>query len=433
MRFPADPHDGGRWSRFDHDPWIEHYLARRQSASRFPPVARLWMPVIVSFLVQVPAVFFVWHPAVRHLVLARPGGGELLLALLVALVGPLALIGARRFPGPVVAIVTVAASADLLLHRGVDGPPYIALAFAIVSAIVRGARIWAWISVTVAGVTALLLGFVFSAGWHPFGLGRGLAWQPIRMVGITLGLLLVMGIGEAVRTRRERHEEFSRRLAQRKQTEVQAERVRIARELHDVLAHSLSQINVQAAVGLHLMNQHPEKAAEALASIKESSKTALDEVRSVLGVLRAEGGADPSAPLVPEPDLSRLAGLAASVTAQGTHVEVRNELAIEPPAAVQLALYRIAQESLTNVLRHSGATSVTLTLREIDGFFELSVLDNGTGQAPTKHEQDSGGRGLLGMRERAQLLGGTLDAGTAEAGGFRVVARIPIPRKGSLE
>lgn len=433
MRVPAESHDGARWNRFEHDPWVEHYLARRQSRGSFPAVARLWLPVIVSFLVQVPAVFFVWHPAVRRMVLAHPGGGELLLALLVALIGPLALIGARRLPGPVVAIVTAAASADLLLHRGADGPPYIALAFAIVSAIVRGARIWAWTSVTVAGVTALLLGFVFSVGWHPFGLGPGVVWQPIRMVGITLGLLLVMGIGEAVRTRRERHEEFSRRLAQRKQTEVQAERVRIARELHDVLAHSLSQINVQAAVGLHLMDQHPEKAAEALSSIKDSSKTALDEVRSVLGVLRAEGGADPSAPLVPEPDLSRLAGLAASVTAQGTNIDVRNALTTEPPAAVQLALYRIAQESLTNVLRHSGATSVTLTLREVDGFFELAVLDNGTGQAAAKHEQDSGGRGLLGMRERAQLLGGTLDAGTAETGGFRVVARIPIPTKGSLE
>jgi signal transduction histidine kinase len=200
-----------------------------------------------------------------------------------------------------------------------------------------------------------------------------------------------------------------------------------------VLAHSLSQINVQAGVGLHLMDSEPERAREALANIKASSKTALDEVRSVLGVLRAEGGADPSAPLVPEPDLSRLAGLAASVTAQGTNIDVRNALTTEPPAAVQLALYRIAQESLTNVLRHSGASSVTLTLREVDGFFELAVLDNGTGQAAAKHEQDSGGRGLLGMRERAQLLGGTLDAGTAETGGFRVVARIPIPTKGSLE
>ena len=371
-------------------------------------------------MVQVPVVFLAWHVVNRHVVLARLSPNELLLGLLVALVGPVALIAARRFPGPVVAVVTVAASADLLLHKGSDGPPYIALAFAIVSAIVRGARVWAWVSVSVAGVATLIL-----------GLALGVSWQPIRMVGITLGLLLVMGIGEGVRARRERYEEISRRVAQRKQTEVQAERVRIARELHDVLAHSLSQINVQASVGLHLMDKQPGKAAEALASIKESSKTALDEVRSVLGVLRAEDGADPSAPLVPEPDLSRLAGLAASVTAQGTRVEVRSLLDTTPPAAIQLALYRIAQESLTNVLRHADATTAVVSLGETDGFYELSVRDNGAGPSAPKH--DSGGRGVLGMRERAELLGGTLEAGGVPGGGFLVTARIPVQKKGPAE
>ena len=216
--------------------------------------------------------------------------------------------------------MAVAASADLLLHSGNDGPPYIALAFAIVSAIVRGARVWAWASISAAWVVTLVL-----------GIAVGLSWQPIRLVGITLGILLVVGIGEAVRTRRERFAEISRRFAERQQSEVQAERVRIARELHDVLAHSLSQINVQASVGLHLMDKQPGTAADALASIKETSKTALDEVRSVLGVLRAEGGVDPAAPLVPEPDLSRLGGLVASVTARGLRVTLSNELESTPP------------------------------------------------------------------------------------------------------
>jgi hypothetical protein len=139
---------------------------------------------------------------------------------------------------------------------------------------------------------------------------------------------------------------------------VQAERVRIARELHDVLAHSLSQINVQAGVGLHLMDKQPEKAAAALASIKETSKTALDEVRSVLGVLRAEGGADPSAPLVPEPDLARLAGLAASVTSQGIDVSLDNRFGAVPQA-VQLAVYRIVQESLTRPTAPTALRSPT--------------------------------------------------------------------------
>jgi signal transduction histidine kinase len=404
---------GGDW----HEQWFERYLANRPPPGRFSPVARLWLPVLVSFLVQVPSVFLVWHSATRQMVhpILSPGG--LALGLGIALVGPLALIAARRFPGPVVAIVTVAASADLLLHSSNDGPPYIALAFAIVSAIVRGARVWAWASISVAWVVTLVL-----------GIAVGLSWQPIRLVGITLGILLVVGIGEAIRTRRERFDEMSRRFAERKQSEVQAERVRIARELHDVLAHSLSQINVQASVGLHLMDKQPGTAADALASIKETSKTALDEVRSVLGVLRAEGGVDPSAPLVPEPDLSRLAGLVASVTARGVKVQLHDQLESTPSAAVQLALYRIAQESLTNVLRHAAATAATLTLAEDGGFYVLSVRDNGSGPGASKH--DSGGRGLLGMRERAELLGGRLEAGAAEGGGFLVTARIPMTTKG---
>jgi len=421
MPSPGEFFDNARRSHDWHsDPWLEHYLERPRHRGKFSKAARLWLPVIVSFLVQVPAVFFVWRVAGRHPVLAHLALPQLTLGLLIAAVGPLALIAARRFPGPVVAFVTVAASADLLLHFGSDGPPYIALAFALVSAIVRGARIWAWIAVSVGGVATLGLGLLI-----------GVTWQPVRMVGVTLGVLLVMGIGEGIRSRRERFAEISARIARRKQSEVQAERVRIARELHDVLAHSLSQINVQAGVGLHLMDKQPQKAAEALASIKESSKTALDEVRAVLGVLRAEGGADPSAPLVPEPDLARLAALAASVSAQGPRVDVRNQVVSPPSAAIQLALYRIAQESLTNVLRHASASSVTLTLTETDGVYELAVQDDGVGPTAPKH--DSGGRGVLGMRERAELLGGTLEAGPVPGGGFRVLAQIPVSKTGEVQ
>ncbi len=328
----------------------------------------------------------------------------------LTLVGPVALIFARRFPGPVVAICAAAGAADLMLFNDGDRPPYVALAFAIVSAIVRGARSWAWISVAAAWVLTLAISLVV-----------GIDLQPGRVAGITLGILIVMGIAEAVRSRRENYAEFSRRYAERKQSEVQAERVRIARELHDVLAHSLSQINVQAGVGLHLMDSQPDKARDALASIKDTSKTALDEVRSVLGVLRAEGGADPSAPLVPEPDLSRLAGLAASIEAQGIQVTIENDITSPPPAATQLALYRIAQESLTNVLRHAKATAVTVDAGRHDDDYVLTITDNGTGGGPSR----SDGRGLLGMHERAELLGGSLEAGPVAGGGFRVSARIP--------
>ena len=392
-----------------HGPWDPELAAGRFSG-RSPRWVRVWLPVIISFFVQVPAVLVQWR-AEHRLDAAAGSPRELALALALALVGPIALIGARRFPGPVVAVVGIAASADLLLADNIDGPPYIAFAFAIGSAIVRGARIWAWISIGVTWLGSIVLSTLFELGW-----------QPWRIAGITIGILLVVGAAESVRNRGERLERYRATLATRRQTEVQAERVRIARELHDVLAHSLSQINVQAGVGLHLMDKQPEKAAAALASIKETSKTALDEVRSVLGVLRAEGGADPSAPLVPEPDLARVAGLVASVGSQGIDVSLDNRLGAVPQA-VQLAIYRIVQESLTNVVRHAGAASARVVLDEPDGAYRVTVTDDGGGVVV--HSERSGGRGLLGMHERAELLGGTLDAGPLPGGGFRVTATIP--------
>lgn len=390
-----------------HEYWSAWHGGPTPPEWRMPSWATLWIPVFLSFLVQVPVA--VWFTRFYH-----QSPTQSLITIGIALIGPLALIAARRFPGPVVAVTAIGASLDLIVNEHV-GPPYLALAFGIVSAIVRDARIWAWVSIAVAWVATIAVALVVGNDRLTAG----------RIAGTTLGILIVVGLSEGIRSRRERVADFRRRASQRRQTEVQAERVRIARELHDVLAHSLSQINVQASVGLHLMDKQPEKAKEALASIKETSKTALDEVRTVLGVLRAEGGADPSAPLVPEPDLSRLAGLAASVTAQGVEVRLDDRLPAEQvPKPVQLALYRIAQESLTNVTRHAeGATHATISLERRDGMYRLEVSDDGSGSPAAAAE--SGGRGVLGMRERAELLGGQLTAGPAEGGGFAVIAELP--------
>ncbi|MET0806919.1 MAG: sensor histidine kinase [Lacisediminihabitans sp.] len=408
------PHPGRftreRWHERWQEPWLEHEIERRARVEQTSRWARLWIPVLISLFIQVPGLFIHVVPGQGVERIVQPSPGWFVLTVVITLIGPLALIGARRWPGPVVAVAAAAAAADLLLFHEANRPPYVALAFAIVSAIVRGARAWAWISVAAAWIGSVAISIVV-----------GLDVQPGRVAGITLGILIVMGVGEAVRTRRDNFREFSRRFAERKQSEVQAERVRIARELHDVLAHSLSQINVQASVGLHLMDAQPDKAKDALASIKDTSKTALDEVRSMLGVLRSEDGSDPGAPLVPEPDLSRLAGLAASIEAQGIAVEVQNRISTTPPAPAQLALYRIAQESLTNVLRHAKASRVTVLAEEVDGAYRLTVTDDGVGVPSSS----SGGRGLLGMHERAELLGGTLEAGPRESGGFEVRATIP--------
>lgn len=400
---PAPEHVRARWAAHDErwhagPPW---WAAEGPPDWRTPKWATLWIPVVVSFAAQVPAALFIS----RFTGLAPR---ETLAAIGIALVGPLALIAARRFPGPVVAITAVAASLDLFVNeRG--GPPYVALAFAVVSAIVREARIWAWVSIGVCWIASITAAAI---------LGRE-EWTPFRIAGTTLGILIVFGIGETIRSRRERAAEFRRRAGERRQGAVQAERVRIARELHDVLAHSLSQINVQAGVGLHLMDKQPDKARDALASIKDTSKTALDEVRSVLGVLRAEG-APVDAPLVPEPDLDRLPALVASA---GVEVELVDRLRhADVPGPVQLAIYRIVQESLTNVARHAiGATRVEVTLDRDDDVYRVAVQDDGHGETAG----ESGGRGLLGMRERAELLGGRLSAGPADGGGFLVRAEVP--------
>ncbi|WP_284252430.1 sensor histidine kinase [Pseudolysinimonas kribbensis] len=335
----------------------------------------------------------------------------------LALVGPLVLVAARRWPGPVVAITAVAAAADVIVNDS-GGPPYIAFGFGIIGAIVRGARVWAWISILVAWTVTVAVAIVFPQT----------GFEGPRAVGTTLGILLAVAIGEALRTRRERYAAFRRRATEARQSELQAERVRIARELHDVLAHSLSQINVQAGVGLHLLQRQPdspaaaEQAGQALASIKDTSKTALEEVRSVLGVLRAENGADPSAPLVPEPGLDRLGDL----TVPGVRVELDDRLRHEEvPQPLQLAIFRIVQESLTNVGRHaSGATVARVLLDRDDTGYRITVRDDGSGAASVD-DVGSGGRGVLGMSERAELLGGSLTAGPAARGGFEVVAELP--------
>ncbi|WP_198415863.1 sensor histidine kinase [Cryobacterium algoricola] len=413
-------------------PWFDHdrALPVADFGNRMPRRGRVRFPAIFSFLVQVPAT----------VVLARYGrdfghaghdlGGELgaprpgwFLAVALALIGPIALLGARRFPGPVAAVCAAAAGALILLRPDI-GLPYVALAFAIVLGIVRGARVWVYASVAVAWATTIALAGTL-----------GVPLPPARIAITTVALAVLCAIGEWVRTRREQIRELRRRADARRQSAEQRERVRIARELHDVLAHSLSLINVQAGVGLHLIDSQPAKAAEALANIKLTSKTALDEVRTVLGILRsdteAESGesAGGAVPLTPEPDLSRLPALIDSYSAQGLHVELIAQL--QPvmdatTAATQLALFRICQESLTNVLRHSQTRSATVRLELDDGYAVLTVTDEGSTE-PLDPAIVPGG-GLLGMRERAELLGGSLRVERPSPGGFLVEARLPVRR-----
>ncbi|MEV1116481.1 sensor histidine kinase [Actinosynnema sp. NPDC049800] len=214
--------------------------------------------------------------------------------------------------------------------------------------------------------------------------------------------VVVAAVGEAVRSRRVA-------LAQAAQRAVGEEQARIARELHDVIAHGVSVIVVQAAAADDVFDRRPDRAREALRSIDATGRATLEELRKLLGAVRPEE----------RPGLDRLADLVEPLRAAGLHVEVTRE-PVPLPAGVDLSAYRIVQEALTNTLRHARASRAEVLVRNDSGVLELEVRDDGRGGVPAF------GRGITGMRERAALLGGTVDAGPLPDGGFRVHARLPL-------
>jgi signal transduction histidine kinase len=251
-------------------------------------------------------------------------------------------------------------------------------------------------------------------------------WHTVGAVGWLTVMLVVADIS---RFRRERIEEAKRTRAEVERRRASEERLRIAQELHDVLAHNISLINVQAGVGLHLMEQQPDKARDALINIKQASKDALGELRSALDLLRG----DDAAPRMPTAGLEQLERVVANAVAAGLDVQVETEGAARSlPAEVDLAALRITQEALTNVARHAHASHARVRLRYEPDQLLVEVDDDGNGASTTAAVGPvRPGNGITGMRERAVALGGRLDAGPRPTGGFRVTARLPISSNGS--
>ncbi|MGO4420766.1 sensor histidine kinase, partial [Streptomyces sp. MCAF7] len=237
-------------------------------------------------------------------------------------------------------------------------------------------------------------------------------------------VVAVVAASELARVRREQwaRERAEREAAERRRADE--ERLRIARELHDVLAHSISVINVQAGVGLALLDQDPEQARTALTTIKAASKEALGEVRQVLDTLRAPG----DAPRSPAPGLDRLDELTEQARGMGLAVSVEVDgVRTALPPGTDLAAFRIVQEALTNIVRHSGSRTARVLLRYAPAELELRIDDDGPATAVGPANGGAGGgNGLVGMRERAAALGGTVVAGPRPDGGFRVRARLPL-------
>ena len=205
------------------------------------------------------------------------------------------------------------------------------------------------------------------------------------------------------------------------------ERARIARELHDVVAHSLSVVVLQSDGAATVLDSDPDRARAALTDIGRTGRQALAEMRRLLGVLHEPDG--PAADRAPQPTLDRLPDLAAQIRSAGLPVTL--DVDVDPadvPAALGLSAYRIVQEALTNALRHAGtAAKATVSVRRVSGYLHISIADDGTGPRPG----DGRGQGLTGMRERAAALGGAVEIGPGPDGGFRVTATLPFGPAGA--
>jgi len=207
---------------------------------------------------------------------------------------------------------------------------------------------------------------------------------------------------------------------------VAEERLRLARELHDVVAHAISVIAVQSGVGAHVADTNPQEAAKALAAIEATSRAALEELRRLLGVLRQED--EPQGALAPVPGLADLDSLLAEVGKAGLAVKLQINGTRPPlPAGVDLSAYRIVQEALTNVVKHAGPARAQVVVGYRDQEVTVEVIDDGRGAVTSVSDGRARvGHGLIGMRERVQVFGGDLQTGPRPGGGFRVAARLPL-------
>jgi signal transduction histidine kinase len=334
------------------------------------------------------------------------------LGVLVLAAGPAALAVRRRYPVAVLAVVLATTLGYLMLDYP-RGPVFLALVVAFVTAVISGHR--------VAAVASLLVGYP-SFLWLPSLVGAGPRPALVPALGVAAWLLVLLAGAEMARSRRERELEVEQSRAEEARHRAREERLRIARELHDVLAHNISLINVQAGVALHLMDERPEQARTSLTAIKKASNQALGELRSVLDVLR-EGHETP--PRSPTSGLARLDDLVATTEAAGLTVTTHVEGAPRPlPSKLDLAAYRIVQEALTNATRYAGEASVSIDI--VYGEDDLTVQIEDDGRAAPGEVTSGGGKGISGMRERAVTLDGELEAGPRPEGGFRVRARLPL-------
>ena len=330
--------------------------------------------------------------------LGPPGAptGLVLLTLLATL--PIAL--RRRLPLPVLAITLAAALAADIAYDSFPLPGPLVAVYSVGAHVGRPASLIAG-GATAAALPLLLLGDSDLGVWE--------------MVAILAGFAAAWLLGDNRRGRRERASRLESEHRANVQRTAAEEQARMARELHDIIGHSVSVMTIQAAAAGDAFDSRPAQVREALRAIEATGREALAELRRLLAGAQADGFA-------PAPGLENLDALAERVRAAGLAVELSVERGPEPlPSSVDLSAYRIVQEALTNTLKHAHATTARVEVREAGGTLEIDVVDDGQGSPAL-----TPGHGIIGMRERAALFGGHLSAGPAPGGGFAVRARIPV-------
>jgi signal transduction histidine kinase len=375
---------------------------------RLPP---RWRALLVACSLAVLCPLFFLTPRG----LSPDAGRQVLLVLAVVQAGGMWWMGSR--PALVTAVVLCAGAGIQLLYPSVG--PGVALVVVSTYAWLRPARASVWtlaVVIALSGVIALVTG-----RW-----GGALLWLAAALLAWTWGAL-----GRARSARRQA--DAARAILE--------ERTRIARELHDVLAHTVSVIVVQAGAARDVFDARPDMARTALDRIDAAARSTLAELRMLLQTMSAvpqpapgpsDGAQNPGpvgtdASMAPQPGLDQLDALAASLRATGLRVDLDQTPGLAPlPAAVDLSAYRIVQESLTNTLRHSQSGSARVVVRHDPQAVRLEISDDGPARPAGRLAGESGRRGIVGMRERARLLGGTLDAGPRPDGGFAVTAELPL-------
>ena len=364
----------------------------------------------------VSTLFFIELMNVAQSALPR---GTLALGYALVLLHTLPLAVRRRFPGAVLATCVVSGLAFAAL-----GLPPVALGLAILVAVYSVAAYGdRWVSL--AGLAAAELGSA-AVQLTPGKFEMPTPVTNTLILGAAWLLGHFVGVRRAYTDQLERTAELERVQADLARRAVAEERLRLARELHDVVAHSISVIAVQSGVGAHVAASQPEEAAKALAAIEATSRAALTELRRLLGVLRQEG--EPQGDLAPVPGLADLDSLLAEVAKAGLGVRLRVDgTPWQLPAGVDLSAYRIVQEALTNVVKHAGEARAQVTICYGDQEITVEVTDDGLGvTVPAGDGRVRVGHGLIDMRERVQVFGGDLEAGPQPGGGFRVAAQLPL-------